>query len=175
LGCQIPPLAICFEFCVNFFLTWQLTQGLKLVNHNLITNEETQYIYSCVPSAHPKLSAPLSEQINHVTHTALCPALMHRRVLDLLAWNGSERKLVRDVDLHMFSVVAALSERVVSLEPWVRRCIADLDVAALQHKLGRAKALFYCNDPDCTVRVKCCSRVPVGRPGCVAERSKMCL
>ena len=63
-----------------------------------------------------------------------------------------EGSLLRSVDRQVFAVVAALSQRVVALDPWVRRCIRDLDFGALHHKLRRAKEMFYCNDPHRTVR-----------------------
>lgn len=57
----------------------------------------------------------------------------------------------RAVDFTQFVAIAGLSERVVALDGWLRRCLASLDIIALHHKISRAKALFFCNDPYKTV------------------------
>ena len=50
------------------------------------------------------------------------------------------------LDFRFFSVIAALSERVVGLEPIVKRLIDQMDFAAMHVKLQKAKDLFYLLD-----------------------------
>ena len=53
----------------------------------------------------------------------------------------------RRVDLRLFAVIAALSERVVSLDSILKNCIEKMDFGALDVKLRKAKEMFYVNDP----------------------------
>lgn len=55
----------------------------------------------------------------------------------------------REIDFRHFAVVAALSERIHHLEPWVKDHLCD---DALYTKLRRGREIFYCNDPDHSVR-----------------------
>lgn len=48
----------------------------------------------------------------------------------------------------LFSVIAALSERIMSLDATVSRCINKLDLSALRTKLAKARDMFMVNDHD---------------------------
>ena len=50
------------------------------------------------------------------------------------------------LNFRMFAVTAALSERVVGLEPVVKRLIDQMDFMALRTKLKKSKDLFYLLD-----------------------------
>jgi Ca2+-binding EF-hand superfamily protein len=50
------------------------------------------------------------------------------------------------LNFRMFAVTAALSQRVVGLEPIVKRLIDQMDFAALHVKLQKSKDLFYLLD-----------------------------
>ncbi len=53
----------------------------------------------------------------------------------------------RTVDFRLFTIIAALSERIAALDGWTRRCVASLDMFSLYHKIKRAKSMFFFNDP----------------------------
>ena len=52
----------------------------------------------------------------------------------------------RRISFRLFSVIAALSERVTKLDEVVRRKINKMDYNALEEKLKLARHLFYVND-----------------------------
>jgi hypothetical protein len=54
----------------------------------------------------------------------------------------------RLVSFPLFCVLAALSERIVSLESTVARCINKMDLSALKMKLQKARDMFLVNDTD---------------------------
>jgi hypothetical protein len=47
------------------------------------------------------------------------------------------------LSLRLFSLIAALSERIIKLEPFVRKLINKFDFEALDVKMNKAKGLFY--------------------------------
>ncbi len=57
------------------------------------------------------------------------------------------------VDLALFCVIAALSERIMELDPLVADCLNKMDFAALRTKLQKARDLFLFNDVNQNVRL----------------------
>ena len=55
------------------------------------------------------------------------------------------------VRFSLFSVIAALSERIVALDSTVLRCLNKLDFAALRTKLLKAKDMFIVCDSQGSV------------------------
>ena len=74
-------------------------------------------------------------------------------ILELFKFKPLEDRVdFREVDFLHFIVIAALSERIAALDPWVRKCVAALDIIKLHQKISRARSLFICNDPNEVVR-----------------------
>lgn len=80
----------------------ELDKALRLINGNLITEKECQYI---------------------------------RFILKIPG--------VKRINLKLFSLIAALSEKVNQIEPFVRKLINKFDYEALDIKMMKAKELFY--------------------------------
>lgn len=55
-------------------------------------------------------------------------------------------RLVKDVNFRMFSVIAALSERVVGLDRMVRDMVNYTDFRAMETKMDACKHMFYLLD-----------------------------
>ncbi|EGD77251.1 hypothetical protein PTSG_12711 [Salpingoeca rosetta] len=70
------------------------------------------------------------------------------RVLDVVneSMGRQHRENKRRISFRLFSVIAALSERVTKLDSVVRNKINTMDYRALEEKLKHAKHLFYVND-----------------------------
>ncbi len=55
------------------------------------------------------------------------------------------------VKFGLFCLMAALSERIVALDPVVAKCLNKMDFSALRTKLMKARDMFFCNDPTGSV------------------------
>ena len=71
------------------------------------------------------------------------------RVLDLIDVAGpKDAKLKQSLNFRLFSVVAALTERVTKLDDKLRQTINTMEFNGLEAKLKTAKDLFYVNDSN---------------------------
>ncbi|PIK38398.1 hypothetical protein BSL78_24766 [Apostichopus japonicus] len=66
------------------------------------------------------------------------------RVLEL-----AEYSISQGTDFKLFSVLAALSQKIVSIDTWVRNLINSMDLTTLEWKITKAKELFeWCVEED---------------------------
>lgn len=66
------------------------------------------------------------------------------RVLEL-----AEYSISQGTDVRLFSVLAALSQRIASIDTWVRNMINSVDLTTLEWKITKGKELFeWCIDED---------------------------
>ena len=52
------------------------------------------------------------------------------------------------ISFKQFAVIAALAERIASMDAVVRTCISQMDFEDIQGKLDKAKDIFYINDAE---------------------------
>eukprot|EP00049_Salpingoeca_infusionum_P000236 m.38269 g.38269 ORF g.38269 m.38269 type:complete len:1062 (-) comp10185_c0_seq1:689-3874(-) len=90
----------------------------------------------------------LGAALRTVNHNLMTPKELEfvLRVLDIVYLADGPQRLKHKLDFRLFSVVAALSERVSQLDGKLKHMINHLDYDALESKLKTAKDLFYCND-----------------------------
>ncbi|XP_052242008.1 trichohyalin-like isoform X2 [Dreissena polymorpha] len=62
------------------------------------------------------------------------------RVLELTGY-----KITHGADFKMFSVLAALSQRITMLDKWMKNLIGQMDFKALEMKMFKCKTLWECN------------------------------
>eukprot|EP00041_Stephanoeca_diplocostata_P029874 m.890207 g.890207 ORF g.890207 m.890207 type:complete len:536 (-) comp23649_c0_seq5:211-1818(-) len=105
----------------GYLTTSEVAAGLHVVNNNLISDGEVEYVMQVLELLH----APQAPATNTASDAAL----------------GPEARVGAEV----FAITAALSERVVALDPVVRNCISTMDFEALQKKMRWARALFVLN------------------------------
>eukprot|EP00043_Microstomoeca_roanoka_P016890 m.174637 g.174637 ORF g.174637 m.174637 type:complete len:1017 (-) comp16541_c0_seq1:891-3941(-) len=92
----------------------------------------------------------LARGLRHINNNLITDREMDfvLRVLDVINSGMTKDAMQKDrrISFRLFSVVAALSERVTKLDSAVRNKIGTMDYRALEAKLRLAKHLFYVND-----------------------------
>lgn len=111
----------------------QLKKAIRMLNLNCITAKETDYvvgILGIVDSDTARSQAP-----------GAAAAASNPRI-----------KPQKSMSYPQFTVVAALSERVVALGPSLRDCILSLDMAKLEARYAQVIQMFHSADVDSSVR-----------------------
>ncbi|XP_075251578.1 uncharacterized protein LOC142344018 isoform X2 [Convolutriloba macropyga] len=93
------------------------------------------------PSPDPEMETELLEEALRQVNDQLITEKECQYIFYILDLPKRER-----VNVRLFCVIAALSERIKMLEPVIRKLINQLDFEALQVKMDRAKDLFYLLD-----------------------------